>query len=112
MLVLLCPCTLYVLVDNESALAYAVAMEPVQVAVKADLPSFQLYKNGVYDDSNCTDIGIDHSMLLIGYGTTDKGVAYWILKNSWGESGSCDTSIMTVCCFRCQLGYGRVHVDG
>jgi len=90
----------------------ALTLQPIQVVVKADLLSFQLYKSGVYDDPDCTAADIDHSMLLVGYGTTDEGVAYWILKNSWGESGSCDTSIMTMYYFRCSLGYGRVHVDG
>ena len=71
--------------DNESALAGAVTMQPIQVQVKGDLPSFQMYKSGVYDDPDCTTVGIDHSMLLVGYGTTDEGVAYWILKNSWGQ---------------------------
>ena len=93
-------------------MAYAVSMQPVQVAVNANLKSFQFYESGVYDDPDCTDVGIDHSMLLVGYATTDEGVPYWILKNSWGESGSCDASSMTVCYLRCQLGYRWVHVDG
>ena len=74
------------LTDNESALAYAVAMQPVQVAVNAGLSSFQLYTSGIYDDPNCSSSGIDHTMLIVGYGMSDDSTPYWILKNSWGES--------------------------
>ena len=73
------------LIDNETALAYAVVTQPIQVAVDASHSSFQLYKSGIYDDPECSTTGIDHTMLLVGYGTTDEGQAYWILKNSWGE---------------------------
>ena len=79
----------FVSADNESALAAALTMQPIQVQVKADLPSFQMYRSGVYDDPDCTDRGIDHTMLLVGYGTTDEGMAYWILKNSWGKPLLC-----------------------
>jgi len=61
-----------------------VTKEPIQVAVDASLSSFQLYKSGIYDDPACSTMGIDHYMLLVGYGTTDEGQEYWILKNSWG----------------------------
>ena len=74
---------------DESALAAALTMQPIQVQVKANLTSFQMYRSGVYDDPDCTSKGIDHSMLLVGYGTTDNGMPYWILKNSWGKSSLC-----------------------
>ena len=71
--------------DNETALAYAVVMQPIQVAVDASHSSFQLYKSGIYDEPECSTTGLDHTMLLVGYGTTDDGQAYWILKNTWGQ---------------------------
>ena len=60
-------------------------MQPVQVLVDASHSSFQMYKSGVYDDPDCSTSGLDHTMLLVGYGTAEDGKDYWILKNSWGE---------------------------
>ena len=71
--------------DNETSLAYAVVMQPIQVAVDASHTSFQLYKSGIYDEPECSTTRLDHTMLLVGYGTTDDGQAYWILKNTWGQ---------------------------
>ena len=84
-------------------MAAALTMQPILVQVKADLPSFEMYISGVYDDSDCTSVGIDHSMLLIGYGTTDEGIAYWILKNSWGKSVSCNNRVKTNIKFSIQI---------
>ena len=38
--------------DNEHSLAKAVAKQPVAVAIEADMQSFQMYKSGIYSDSN------------------------------------------------------------
>lgn len=76
---------------DEKDLLQMVLINPVLVVVNAGLASFQLYRSGVYDDPNCvsTITRIDHSMLLVGYGTL-KGKDYWILQNNWGVNWGMD----------------------
>jgi len=70
---------------NETALEAAVAKQPVRVMVDASHSSFQLYKSGIYYELDCSTTKLDHSMLVVGYGTSSAGKEYWIVKNSWGE---------------------------
>ena len=58
----------------------------------------RLYEGGIYDDDSCGEVGINHSVLLIGYGR-ENDTEYWIIKNSmgttWGEEGFARIKIMT-----------------
>ena len=60
--------------------------------------SLRFYKGGIFDDDSCGKVGINHSVLIIGYGT-ELDNEYWIIKNSlglqWGEKGFARIKMMT-----------------
>lgn len=57
----------------------------MSVGLCADANLLQLYSSGVISGDCCTDI--DHGVLAVGYGVDDdSGLAYYKIKNSWGES--------------------------
>jgi len=69
---------------DELALTEAIAnVGPISVAVDASHTSFQFYSSGVYDEPDCSNVNIDHSLAIVGYGTINEK-DYYICKNSWG----------------------------
>jgi len=64
------------------ALVKAISKQPVSVAIQADLPSFQFYKQGVYADAACGN-RLDHGVVAVGYGVEEE-VPYFLVRNSWG----------------------------
>ncbi|CDO96765.1 unnamed protein product [Coffea canephora] len=69
-------------VDNENALMQAVANQPVAVIVDASGMDFQFYSSGVFTGDCGT--ALDHGVTLVGYGTSNGKLKYWLIKNSWG----------------------------
>mmetsp|Transcript_35777 Transcript_35777/g.6450 ORF Transcript_35777/g.6450 Transcript_35777/m.6450 type:complete len:98 (-) Transcript_35777:35-328(-) len=58
---------------------------PVSIAFDC-VDDFMHYKSGVYSSDNCGTLPsqVNHAVLAVGYGVTDDGEDYWIVKNSWG----------------------------
>ncbi|XP_050225323.1 senescence-specific cysteine protease SAG39-like [Mercurialis annua] len=70
--------------NDEGALQKAVANQPISVAIDAGEQAFQHYESGVFTGECGTDL--DHGVTAVGYGTSDDGTKYWLVKNSWGTS--------------------------
>jgi cathepsin L len=60
-------------------------------SIVLDASKFSTYKDGIFDGCDPENIELDHGVQLVGYGETDSGDKYWIVRNSWsplwGEVG-------------------------
>ncbi|PQQ05588.1 ervatamin-C-like [Prunus yedoensis var. nudiflora] len=71
--------------NSEDDLLKAVSMQPVSIAIVASGDEFKNYQGGVFSPTDC-GTQLDHAVTAVGYGTTEDGTKYWLLKNQWGES--------------------------
>ncbi|XP_004301218.1 PREDICTED: vignain-like [Fragaria vesca subsp. vesca] len=70
--------------ENEEALLKAVANQPVSVAIDSSGVAMQFYSSGVFTGQCGSQL--DHGVTAVGYGTSDDGTKFWLVKNSWGRS--------------------------
>ena len=62
----------------------AVAITPTTTGVAASSSVFLYYSGGIITSSAC-GTGVNHAVLVIGYGRDNAlNMDYWLLKNSWG----------------------------
>jgi cathepsin L len=66
--------------NNYAAMMNFLATKGPIVAM-VDARKWRYYRSGVF--SNC-GTSVNHSILIVGYGKTSSGVAFWRVKNSWG----------------------------
>jgi hypothetical protein len=68
---------------------------------------FHQYPDGVYDIMNHTDLLLGgHAVSVIGWGQTQDGVKYWLVRNTWGTRWG-DQG-----CFRILRGTNCCHIEG
>ncbi|XWS30004.1 hypothetical protein CRYUN_Cryun24cG0080700 [Craigia yunnanensis] len=68
--------------NSEQALQKTVANQPVSVSIVAGGSAFQFYSSGIFTGDCGTEL--DHGVAAVGYGTSEDGTDYWLIKNSWG----------------------------
>lgn len=68
--------------NNEDALLKALANQPISVAIDASGFDFRSYAGGMFTGPCGTQL--NYGVTAVGYGTTDDGIKYWLIKNSWG----------------------------
>ncbi|KAI9086131.1 hypothetical protein K1719_031852 [Acacia pycnantha] len=69
-----------------SSLRCFVYKQPVSVSLYASA-EFKSYTGGIFKGHDCLRIRsckLNHAVLIVGYGSSDDGQDYWIVKNSWG----------------------------
>lgn len=70
-----------------------------------------LYSSGVHDGHGCAGSQNWHTMILVGYGLDEQGVAYWRFRNSfgpdWGNKGHFDLAMEVP--GECLIGGVRIY---
>jgi len=70
--------------DLEATMNHIANVGPLAVAVDASL--WGGYSGGVFDSCSYSEnIGLNHAVQMVGYGTDPAEGDYWIVRNSWGS---------------------------
>ncbi|XVE53080.1 hypothetical protein DITRI_Ditri02bG0175900 [Diplodiscus trichospermus] len=70
--------------NDEEALLRAVTNQPVSVGIDGNDENFKHYGGGVFSGDCGTTL--NHAVTIVGYGTSEEGTDYWLIKNSWGQN--------------------------
>lgn len=73
--------------DDRALMEALYSRGPLAVSFDASHASIAFYSGGVYVESACMwrRHDLDHSVLLVGYGTDDTLGDYWLIRNSWSD---------------------------
>ena len=56
---------------------------PGTIGIDASSDEFRSYSSGIFSAACSAD---NHAVILVGAGTTEDGIDYWLVRNSWGTS--------------------------
>lgn len=116
--------------QSEEALMRAVYHGPVSSNMDAEGAGFRNYGGGIYDAKDCKSDGkdVNHAVVIVGYGETEQGDKYWVVRNTWGtmwgengyirirrgdrlqEFGPCNMYLYSS--YPTKLAKGEAHEDG
>ncbi|KAH1063663.1 hypothetical protein J1N35_028650 [Gossypium stocksii] len=71
-------------INDEQALLKVVANQPISVAIEGHGQDFIYYSSGVFT-GDCGNT-LSHAVTIVGYGISEEGLDYWLIKNSWGKT--------------------------
>ena len=71
--------------DEEKMKTMLIKYGPLAITINANL--LQYYTDGVINVSyESCPYAPSHGVVIVGYGTTARGLDYWIVRNSWGPN--------------------------
>jgi len=71
--------------DEDQMAAYLVLHGPLSIAMDATI--LETYTGGIIAPyaGECSQVQLDHAIVIVGYGTAANNQTFWIVRNSWGE---------------------------
>jgi cathepsin L len=75
--------------DTDGLLHALATIGPISVAIDAE-EDLMNYQSGIYTSTTCSYQALDHGVTLVGYGTTNDGTPFYIIKNSWSTKWGLD----------------------
>jgi cathepsin F len=72
--------------SEDNMAAYLVQNGPIAIAMDAGL--LETYSGGIINPQpgDCSQVQLDHAIIIVGFDTDASAGPYWIVRNSWGTS--------------------------